>query len=129
MNPWQPRVYDFLVVPSRFHAFQKLCRRAPTSVRLIGDHSSTNKELKSKNTDLEREVVRLQQEIKYFLSKKFGRSADVTHPGQGHLFDEAERDAPSAAPEDLDAQDTVNVSGHVKRRGRRRPLPASAGVS
>ena len=26
----------------------------------------TNKELKSKNTDLEREVVRLQQEIKYF---------------------------------------------------------------
>ncbi len=86
----------------------------------------TSKELKSKNTELEREVVRLQQEFKYFLSKKFGRSADVTHPGQGHLFDEAERDAPSAA---TGRSRRPRYGQRIRPRKTVRKTPASAGVS
>lgn len=86
-----------------------------------------NTDLKSRNSDLESEVARLNQEIKYFLSQKFGRKSDVVHPGQGRLFDEAEQSAASATPEEVEEEeeDAVVVPGHTKRRGKRMPLPTS----
>lgn len=83
-----------------------------------------NTDLESRNSDLDSEVARRNQEIKYFLSQKFARKFDVVHPGQGWLFDEAEQSAASATPEEVE-EDVVVVLGQTKRWGRRMPLPTS----
>jgi transposase len=89
--------------------------------------NAANLTLRTKTQELESENARLHQELKYFLSQKYGRKADVVHPGQGRLFDEAEKSVDSAQPEADDnlEEDVLIVPGHTKRRGKRRPLPAS----
>jgi len=81
---------------------------------------SANLSLRSKTQELETENARLHQELKYFLSQKYGRKADVVHPGQGRLFDEAEKSADGASSEI--AEDVLTVPLHIKSRGKRRPL-------
>ncbi len=85
---------------------------------------SANLSLRSKTQELESENARLHQELKYFLSQKYGRKADVVHPGQARLFDEAENLADSASSEAAEdtEEDVLTVPRHTKGRGKRRPL-------
>jgi len=73
--------------------------------------------------NLEYQVHQLDETLKKYLCREYGRSADVA-PQANNLFNEAEQtSAESPIPEDL-GDDEVYVPGHTRARGKRKPLPA-----
>jgi transposase len=73
--------------------------------------------------NLEFQVHQLDETLKKYLCREYGRSADVA-PQTNSLFNEAEQvAAESPIPDDV-GDDEVEVPGHTRRRGKRKPLPA-----
>jgi len=73
--------------------------------------------------NLEFRVHQLDETLKKYLCREYGRSADVA-PQTNSLFNEAEQiAADSPIPNDV-GDDEVHVPGHTRKRGKRKPLPA-----
>jgi transposase len=73
--------------------------------------------------NLEFRVHQLDETLKKYLCREFGRSADVA-PQTNSLFNEAEQiAAESPIPDDV-GDGEVHVPGHTRARGKRKPLPA-----
>lgn len=73
--------------------------------------------------NLEFRVHQLDESLKKYLNREYGRSADVA-PQTNSLFNEAEQiAAESPIPDDV-SDDKVHVPGHIRKRGKRKPLPA-----
>lgn len=73
--------------------------------------------------NLEFRVHQLDETLKKYLCREYGRSADIA-PQANSLFNEAEQiAAESPIPDDV-GDDEVHVPGHIRKRGKRKPLPA-----
>lgn len=95
-----------------------------SSLTSLPDDPSTLKRLLSEAQarldDLAEENAYLKEQLLLALRRRFGRSSEAA-PGQSTLFDEAEAEA--EAPVTAESPD-VQVKGHRRKRGGRKPLPA-----
>jgi len=71
----------------------------------------------------EQKVFELQAHIRKLLAARFGSRSEQVIDGQLGLFNEAELEADNAPGEEQPSDDSVAVSPHRRRRGKRRPLP------
>ena len=73
--------------------------------------------------NLEFRVHQLDETLKKYLCREYGRSADVA-PQTNNLFNESEQIAAAQPIPDDVGDDEVHVPGHIRKRGKRKPLPA-----
>jgi transposase len=66
-------------------------------------------------------LAKFEEERRLARARRFGASAEAGDH-QARLFDEADTNAEAVTPE-VDAEDTVEVAAHTKRRPKRKPLP------
>ena len=84
------------------------------------------KEIQSKDQKidlLELRVHQLDSTLKMYLTRQFGRSADVA-PQTNSLFNEAEQIVAESPLTDGAGENKIRVDGHTRQRGKRKPLPA-----
>jgi transposase len=90
----------------------------PALKRLIGELTA---DFQTQNQHLQHQVEVLQEQIRLLLHKRFGASSEKVPAEQLGLFNEAEADAEQTpAP-----ADTITVPAHQRKKGGRKPLPAS----
>ncbi len=69
-------------------------------------------------------IAALEEQIRLLLARRFGASSERVADGQLGLFNEAEEQAEETVPEETPQDDTsVEVAGHRRGRGKRKPLP------
>lgn len=78
---------------------------------------------KEKIKFLEDEVTYLSEVIKKLKQQAFGPKSDRYESQEQICFNEAEVLAKNPKPENEDEEDTIEVTGHTKKRGKRKPLP------
>jgi transposase len=89
---------------------------------LVVEHAARNERLSKENQHYQSQVVLLQEQLNIALAKRFASRSEQLSPDQIRLFDEAESTADSKMETHTD--DTVIVSSHPRKRGKRKPLPA-----
>lgn len=67
----------------------------------------------------QRQIEQLEHYLKQVLRGQYGPRREKVDPNQRRLFDEPEEEPSSETPEAVE----THVAGHVRRRGRRKPLP------
>ena len=95
-----------------------------TDASTLPDDAATLKELASQQhatiVALRRELEQLKHYTAQLLRARYGPRGEKFDPNQQRLFDEPEEATPSETP----ATTATRVAEHVRRRGRRKPLPA-----
>lgn len=113
---------DITKLPNSVEALQAMI------VEQLKALESKDKALESKDKridNLEFRVHQLDQVLKRYLNREYGRSTDQAPAVQTNsLFNEAEKEVgENPVPEDI-ADDEIHVPGHTRARGKRKPLPA-----
>lgn len=78
-----------------------------------------------KNARLDAKVLSLQEQLNLALARRYAASSEKLSPDQIYLFDEAEADALADTDNEaeVDADETVEVTAHTRKKRGRKPLP------
>jgi len=75
-------------------------------------------------TEQSERIAFLEEYVRLLKHQRFGRSSEKGHKNQLGLFNEAECAADAFEVEEAEADETVAVPAHVRRKSGRRPIPA-----
>lgn len=84
---------------------------------LQADH----RRLQAQFNEAQLKLAKFEEERRLARARRFGASAEAGDH-QARLFDEADTNAEAVTPE-VDAEDTIEIAAHTKRRPKRKPLP------
>ena len=101
---------------------------APSLQELVASQAARIAELEQQNARQSDRIVTLQEQLNLALARRFAARSEKLSPDQIRLFDEAESASPLPMSDDsaaTDENDGIDVPAHRRRRGKRRPLPAS----
>jgi transposase len=85
------------------------------------EHAAEKARLEQTVVEYRAENARLAEYIRLLKSQRFGRSSERTQPNQPALFNEAEVVCDRAK----EAEPEIEIPGHRRRRGGRKPIPES----
>lgn len=101
---------------------------APSLQDLVAAQAARIAELEQQNARQSDRIVTLQEQLNLALARRFAARSEKLSPDQIRLFDEAESASALSPGDDAAATDEdagIDVPDHRRRRGKRRPLPAS----
>lgn len=75
-------------------------------------------------TEQSERIAFLEEYVRLLKHQRFGRSSEKSHKNQLGLFNEAECAADAFEVEEAEADETIAVPAHVRRKSGRRPIPA-----
>ncbi|HAN69834.1 MAG TPA: IS66 family transposase [Halieaceae bacterium] len=90
---------------------------------LVADQMARNAELERTTTRQSAQILSLQEQLNLALARRYAASSEKLSPDQIRLFDEAEVDAGESCG--VDADDSVEVPAHTRKKRGRKPLPAA----
>ena len=76
-----------------------------------------------RNTQLEAQVLTLQEQLNLALAKRYAASSEKIAPDQLRLFNEAELDSEPEIISTDDSADTLSIAPHTRKKPGRKPLP------
>jgi len=80
-------------------------------------------EQQARNTQLEAQVLTLQEQLNLALAKRYAASSEKLSHDQLRLFDEAELETDASVLDEAPSEAIVHVHGHTRKKRGRKPLP------
>jgi transposase len=92
---------------------------------LVAEQLARNATLEQEKVRLGAKVLSLQEQLNLALARRFAASSEKISPDQIRLFNEAESALDAEVDAEDEADDTVTVPAHTRKKRGRRPLPDS----